>query len=316
MTRLPPPEVPDLDAVEARFQESFRAGRAVGLDVLGYGEITSVVAWPTAGGSRVACRRLPEFPTEQARTAYREAFDEYLGELHERGIPLLPMTFHEYDGHAGRPVAYLLQAAMPVEKNASAVLHQMGEQAGRRLMEQVFGYSAQVVTEPWLGFDAQLSNWSVSGEELLYLDVTPPFLRDRNTGLSKVDTGIFAASLPWFLRGPVQRWLAPSIMAEYFDLRILLINFLANLIKEDAERWIPAGIEIANKFVSPAVEPREVASYYRKDAVMWEVLQRLRRADRWWQLRIRRRSYPVLLPGRISRRQLLKARLRGETPPK
>ncbi len=53
------------------------------------------------------------------------------------------------------------------------------------------------------------------------------------------------------------------------------------IIKEGAEEWIPAGIEIANEFVSPAVEPREVASNYRKDAALWEVLHRLRRADRW-----------------------------------
>jgi hypothetical protein len=32
-----------------------------------------------------------------------------------------------------------------------------------------------------------------------------------------------------------------------------------------------------------------------------ELLQRLRRADRWWQRTVRRRPYPFLLPGRIDR---------------
>ena len=45
----------------------------------------------------------------------------------------------------------------------------------------------------------------------------------------------------------------------------------------------------------------EARAYYRSDARMWEVLLRLRRADRWWQAQVRHRPYPFLLPGRIER---------------
>jgi hypothetical protein len=34
---------------------------------------------------------------------------------------------------------------------------------------------------------------------------------------------------------------------------------------------------------------------------MWEILLRLRRADRWWQRTVRRRGYPFLLPGPVDR---------------
>jgi len=44
-----------------------------------------------------------------------------------------------------------------------------------------------------------------------------------------------------------------------------------------------------------------VRRYYRSDARLWELMLRLRRADRWWQRRIRRRTYPFLLPGHIER---------------
>ena len=40
---------------------------------------------------------------------------------------------------------------------------------------------------------------------------------------------------------------------------------------------------------------------YASDARLWEVLLRLRRLDRAWQRRVRRREYPFLLPGRIDR---------------
>jgi hypothetical protein len=34
---------------------------------------------------------------------------------------------------------------------------------------------------------------------------------------------------------------------------------------------------------------------------MWGLLQRLRRIDRSWQRRVRRRQYPFLLPGKVER---------------
>ncbi len=34
---------------------------------------------------------------------------------------------------------------------------------------------------------------------------------------------------------------------------------------------------------------------------MWALLLALRRLDRFWQLKVRRRAYPFLLPGRIER---------------
>lgn len=45
----------------------------------------------------------------------------------------------------------------------------------------------------------------------------------------------------------------------------------------------------------------DVRRYYARDARMWALLLGLRRLDRWWQLNVRRRPYPFLLPGRIER---------------
>lgn len=291
--------LPDFDAVEASFQESFATGDTSSLDVIGYGEITSVVAWPTESGI-IACRRLPEFGSTEARDAYRDAFLDYTAALEKRSVPLLPMTFHEYEGENGKPIGYLLQEVVSADRIASAAIRDMDDAEGRALVEEICRHTAAVVSDPLLGFDAQLANWVVGDGGLLYLDVTPPFVRDSATGAVRLDTRIFVASLPWFLRSPVQRWLAPSIVAEYFDLRTLLLNLVANLIKEGADRWIPIAVEVSREFV-PDIEYDDVTAYYRRDALMWELLQRLRRVDRWWQLRVRRRPYPVILPGKVSR---------------
>ena len=48
-------------------------------------------------------------------------------------------------------------------------------------------------------------------------------------------------------------------------------------------------------------EVAEVQRWYRPDARMWELMLRLRRADRWWQQQVRRRTYPFLLPDATDR---------------
>jgi hypothetical protein len=60
-------------------------------------------------------------------------------------------------------------------------------------------------------------------------------------------------------------------------------------------------IEAVNRTVEAEITEDEVRRYYRSDARLWELMLRLRRADRWWQRRIRRRTYPFLLPGHIER---------------
>jgi hypothetical protein len=47
--------------------------------------------------------------------------------------------------------------------------------------------------------------------------------------------------------------------------------------------------------VGPPIERAEVVRYFRRDRALWLALQHLRRADRAWQRRVRRRPYPFLL---------------------
>ena len=93
-----------------------------------------------------------------------------------------------------------------------------------------------------------------------------------------------------------ERWLAMlgKFVAE-------AARFAANLQKEGLSEWIPPALEVINAQVSPTVTPEEVERYYRSDARLWEAMLKLRRADRWWQRRVRRRDYPFLLPGHIDR---------------
>jgi hypothetical protein len=99
----------------------------------------------------------------------------------------------------------------------------------------------------------------------------------------------------------VKRFLLDEILSHYYDPRAVLLDVAGNLHKERLPEVIGPLLSAANREVAPPMTADEVLRYYRTDARMWDLLQRLRKADRWWQRTARHRSYPFLLPGAIDR---------------
>jgi hypothetical protein len=112
---------------------------------------------------------------------------------------------------------------------------------------------------------------------------------------------VLIAAYPWVLRPPLRRFAAPPIAAAYCDPRTVPLDVAANQHKERLTQWVSAVLEAANRELGAPLTLGEVGRYYRSDARMWEVMLRLRRADRWWQRTVRRRTYPYLLPGATRR---------------
>ncbi len=297
------PSRPELARIEARIRRALGEGSFDGLEVLGYGEISTVVALDTPGG-RYAVKRLPPFGDRSRYEAFRGLFTEYLGRLADAGVEpvpsaLEPLSGGPLSGDDGRVVAYCVQPILGRDRLGPRLLARADEAAARRIFDQVLRRIAGAVS-PRLGLDGQLSNWARDGDDWLYLDVTTPLLRDEE-GRDLIDAGLFLAMLPWALRGLVRRFLLRAITGVYFDLRHAFLDLLANLHKERLADRVAIGVEVANRRLERPITVREVAAHYARDARLWALLLRLRRLDRAWQLRVRRREYPYLLPGRIER---------------
>ncbi|MCB1258241.1 MAG: hypothetical protein KDB26_14110, partial [Microthrixaceae bacterium] len=205
---------------------------------------------------------------------------------------------HILDGQ-DHVTAYVVQPVLDSESLGPEVLRNCEPDAEHPLLVAIADSVIRTCDER-TGLDAQVSNWVFTEDRLRYLDVTTPMTFDPD-GKPLLDLDVFLAAYPWALRGVLGRFVAPGVISAYRDPRNVLVDFTANLLKEQLADWVPAAIAAANRVVSPAIDSDEIARYYRSDARLWEVMSRLRSADRWWQRKVRRRTYPFLLPGRVQR---------------
>lgn len=287
----------ELLSLERDVDRALTLGEGAGLRVLGYGEISLVLGWP-AEAPRWACKRLPPFPSLNGATDYAATLGRYLDLLGERGVRVVDTEVRRVALGHGAVAVYCVQPVLPVGSIATDVVRGDPDRAAAVLGEIVDHIFA--VTDERVGFDAQLSNWAATEGQLVYLDVTTPLVR-RPDGSEELDTDLFLASFPWLLRAPVKRFVLPDVIARYHRPRTVVLDLAANLVKERLEQHIPTVLAAVGDRVDPPLSEDEVRADYRSDARTWAALQAMRRADRAWQRRVRRRPYPLLLPERIDR---------------
>lgn len=297
-----PADLPDLgddqlEALEALVGEALADADEERLPVLGYGEISLVLAWP-AEQPRFACKRMPAFPSSARFESYRRTIDDYVGRLAAAGIGVAPTSTRAVAGPGGAVVAYLVQPILAAESLAPAILQHTDPAAGHPLVDAIADAAAAAVSAE-VGLDAQLANWVWEDGRLTYIDVSTPMLWDER-GTLLLDVEPLAQAYPAILRPPLRRFVAPRILDSYRDLRSVYEDLAGNLIKERLEPWLGPFLDAVNRHIDEPLTEDQVRSYYRSDARLWSWLLRLRRLDRAWRLRTGR-PYPFLLPGPIER---------------
>jgi len=288
----------EMRELEATVQRALARQDESALDVMGYGEVTVILKLRTGDGE-LACKRLPVFPTRARFERYRALLDEYLAHLAAAGVVVPHTRLWTMDRPDGQVVSYCLQRAFPAGSVGNRHLREVPPEQALEWFEGVLGAATRTIT-PAIGLDVQASNWVWNDGELVYIDVTTPFLRDAR-GRERLDVKLFMSSLPWALREPVRLLLSKSIFDKFYAARGAVLDLLGNLHKERLGDLAPLFLARANAALDEPITPEQVRAYYEEDARLWTLIQRLRRADRWWQRRVRRRVYPFLLPGAIAR---------------
>jgi Family of unknown function (DUF6206) len=283
-------------AVEAAVQGALKRRSADRLNVLGFGEITVVVGWPTDLPTH-AIKRLPPVAERSRLERYAALIDEYCTRLGDRGVTVAPHTSIIVPAERN---TWTLHVAQPLYPGSSLVT-QLMRTDGPEVSGQVDAIVDHVMcADERLGIDAQLTNWVIDHGHPTLIDTTTPMMRDDD-GTFVLDIDMMLTPFPAVARPTLRRYVVPDILARYHDPRSIAIDIAANLHREALADWIPAVVRRANTHLGEPIRSDEVEAYYRTDAKRWGKRQRVKRINRAWTTTIRRRTYPVLLPGPITR---------------
>jgi hypothetical protein len=288
----------DLGELDALVRATLESGEQAQLPVLGYGEISLVLAWPPEQPT-LACKRMPLFGSRERFERYRATLEEYLIALERSGVRVVATQMRAVEQPDGSVAGYVVQELLPTRDLATERLREADPSAGHPLVGALVSTVERVVG-PRLGIDAQIANWTWDGSRLTYIDVSTPMLWSQE-GDPLLDLDLLALAYPAILRPPLRRWVAPRVLDNYRALRSVALDLCGNLVKERLEGWISPFLERFNRDLAEPLSEAEVRRYYRSDARLWRALLAIRRLDRTWRRRIRRRPYPFLLPGRIDR---------------
>lgn len=250
-------------------------------------------------GAGLGAEAPPPFADAGQADAYARLLDDYLVALAARGVPLAPTELRVVPAAGDGRCAYLVQPIAGPGRMLDAFLSEADEETGRRALGQVVDTVARAV-DAQVALDGQISNWMLGEEDVPHLvDLSTPMLRDAG-GRDRIDARLFTSVYPWPLRRPLERWIAPSILSGYHEVRTNLTDAASNLQRQNLDRWVPTLLAEAARVLDEPITATDVRRYYRTDTFLWATTERLRRSERWWRRR-RGGSYPMLLapPGAI-----------------
>ncbi len=296
---------------------------AMPAQVLGFGEISTVLAVDVEGLRGLAFKRMPLFLCQEEVARYTAAYVEYCRLLSsEIGLRLPAYGYTVVQGRTGEPVVYLVQERLPAHAIGNRLIHELRREEVSLLVRRILRELQKV----WrfntrqehlqVAIDGQISNWAVLDAQganqpeevpLVYLDTSTPLF--RIDGVEQLDTELFLRSAPSFLVWILRLFFLKDVVNRYYDFRRVVVDLAANFYKEQRPELIPEVVREANDFfageasdlgVAPLTE-KEVAAYYREDAFIWRLYLGMRKLDRLLRTRLLRGGYPYILPEKIKR---------------
>lgn len=278
-------------ALDEAIRDALRRNAIGSLEIIGAGELTTVVAW-----DGLACKRLPPQADRSRVEAYGALVDRYVERLRSLGVPVLPtrMYFH---AHAGRHVAIMVQPRVTREMLLPEILRRSPGADIQRRLREILDHVDRCV-HAGVGIDAQLANWCVVDDQLMLLDVTTPMVRDAS-GRDLLDTEVFVSLLPALLRPLVRRFMVQDILDQNFLHRRIVLDVVGNIVNEGMAAHTDLFLAAINPRLSPPdapITPAEVERYRRSERLTWWVMRRAFRLERWWRRRVTHRPADHLLP--------------------
>lgn len=293
--------------------------------VLGYGEISTVFELSCEGMEGLAFKRMSIFESQEELEKYMLAYQAY-NHLLEQEIEIkLPPHGHAIvNNPSGRPIFYIIQHKLAPHSIGNNAIHLLNREGVGILFERVLEELLKLwsfnlrQTEYQVSLDGQISNWVIDDFDpdspeldentpLSYVDTSTPVY--THEGVEQFDPELVIRTTPRLLAMIIRQFFLEDVMTRYYDPRKVTVDILANFYKEGRPDLIPELVIKANRFFANGgseygveeINEKEIKDYYREDAIIWSFLSSARRIDRFLYLKILRREYPYILPGKLKR---------------
>ncbi len=277
----------------------------IAAEVVGYGEISSIFS--VEGIYNWIFKRLPLFDDNEDAETYVENYTQYVDALKQAGLKLPKDNTHIIKGK--RITLYVGQEEFQSTQICHNLLHTLSQEDCLTMIQEILIeikkvtiFNSENSHDLALSIDGQISNWALVDNELIYVDTSTPMYK-RN-GQEQLDPELLLNSTPGALKWIIRKYFLQGVMERYYDLRLVFIDVIANLYKEQKRELIDDAIRLTVGLLPDDVNPitrKEIDAYYREDKFTWNLFLFFRKIDRWFTNVIFKRQYQFILPGKIKR---------------
>ncbi len=289
----------ELREVEQAIQRAQRDRSVDHLHVLGLGEISVAVGWPTETPRFVAKRLLPLADVGDARrdadaiVSFASAIEGGGGNLVGTDVRLL----HRDDG---AHVPYLLQPIVPRSALAETLLDDdpVDEHPAFVALHDL----VTTVGDGRFAIDPQIPNFAWHDDMLWLFDFSTPMTYDEHGRFNaNFDSGY--SLLPTVLKPVLKREVA-KIFEYYRSPTQALTQTLVFLRRIDADRWVDPALLTFNRRLEQPIVRDDVDALYERQVREFPRIKNLARLERAWQEKVRRRPYEYVITDSFSGRVL------------
>ena len=282
----------DLAAVETAVQAALRRRSVDGLNLLGHGEISMVLGWPSKEPT-MALKRVPPFRDRARAEQYLAECTRWSALMRERAVDVLPTELMLFERADGMTVAYHRQPLVDPAQIGHRVLREAPVAERHPLLDAIVDTIGRAVSDR-VGFDGQAANWYWHDGTATMLDVTSPFLLNQAGDDLEYDSSVFLAEYPLVARGYLRKELL-TIVHRYTTTSGVISDMVANLMKEGLDPWVQPTIDTTRERLGVAIDLAECQAMFDTDRKLFPLALRAKRVQRRW-MQLTGRRYESLLP--------------------
>lgn len=278
--------------VEAAVQRAVQRRSFEGLNLLGHGEISMVLGWPTEAPT-MALKRVPPFRDRATAEQYLAECRRWFGLMHDRQVAVLPTHPLLCERADGTTVAYHQQPLVDPTAIGHHILRHSPAADRHPMLDAIVDTIGRAVSDG-VGIDGQAANWYWHDGTATMLDVTSPFLLNSAGDDLTYDSSVFLVEYPTLVRGYLRKELL-GIVQRYSTSAGVISDMVANLIKEGLDQWVQPTIDTAHERLGVSIQRADCQAMFDADRKLFPLALRLKRVQRRWML-ITGRRYESLLP--------------------